>query len=36
MTKWGIRSDQDVCVCGFEEWKFGEDDEVREVWMLVQ
>ncbi|WP_214702032.1 MULTISPECIES: DUF3916 domain-containing protein [unclassified Exiguobacterium] len=36
MNKWDICSDQDIRVYGFEEWLFDEEDEGRELWMLVQ
>ena len=36
MNKWDIRSDQEIRVYGFEEWLFDEEDEGRELWMLVQ
>ncbi|MBR3060875.1 MAG: DUF3916 domain-containing protein [Exiguobacterium sp.] len=32
----GIRSDRDIRVYGFKEWLFEEEDEGRELWMLVQ
>ena len=35
-NQWGIRSDQDIRVYGFEEWIFDEEGEGREVWMPVQ
>ncbi|WP_084543078.1 DUF3916 domain-containing protein [Exiguobacterium profundum] len=36
INQWGVRSDQDIRVYGFEEWIFDEEGEGREVWMLVQ
>jgi uncharacterized UPF0160 family protein len=35
LNKWVIRSDLDIRVYGFKEWLF-EEDEGRELWMLVQ
>lgn len=35
-NQWGIRSDQDIRVYGFEKWIFDEEGEGREVWMPVQ
>ena len=32
----GIRSDWDIRVYGFKEWLFEEEDEGRELWMLIQ
>ncbi|WP_214816911.1 DUF3916 domain-containing protein [Exiguobacterium sp. s131] len=36
INQWGIRSDQNIRVYGFEEWIFDEEGEDRELWMLVQ
>ena len=36
LNKWVIRSDRDIHVYGFMEWLFEEEDEGRELWMLVQ
>ncbi|WP_214795028.1 MULTISPECIES: DUF3916 domain-containing protein [unclassified Exiguobacterium] len=36
MNQWDIRSDQEIRVYGFVEWLSDEEDEGRELWMLVQ
>ena len=36
LNKWVIRSVRDIRVYGFKEWLFEEEDEGRELWMLVQ
>lgn len=36
INRLGIRSDWDIRVYGFKEWLFEEEDEGRELWMLVQ
>ncbi|WP_251131061.1 DUF3916 domain-containing protein [Exiguobacterium sp. s189] len=36
INQWNIRSDQEIRVYGFEELLFDEEDEGRELWMLVQ